>query len=704
MLNGDSMKNNESLIEVDKELRDITYALDQSAIVAITDRTGKITYVNNLFIEVSQYSEEELLGQDHRIINSGYHSSAFFKDMWATIGRGKLWRGQLCNRKKDGSFYWLDTKIVPFLNEKGIPYKYIAIRNEITEKKKMERAFVKNNAMYQVIAENSFDFISVIDSEGDFYYVSPSYEKILGYKLSDISSENIYSIIIEADKPNIKECVKRARSLGTPVISNEFRIQDTWGKIIYAEATINPVQDSGEYKGKIVLVIRDITTRKEADRRIQELAYNDQLTLLPNRVSFRRKLRYEVKQAVESGVMIGLAFLSIDRLRYVNDSFGHEMGDYFLSVIAKRLKVMLPEEDIVSRLGGDEFAFLIKDISDVDEAEQIIKEVRKYVVEPLDILGQMYTPSVSMGVAFSPLHSEVPAELTMQAEKALHNMKARGGGGYEMYIPGMAQKTLERILLENELRKSVQLGHFHLDYQPKIDMKSGDLIGVEALVRWNHPDLGRIPPDKFIPVAEETKIILPLGEWVLREACKQARKWQEKQYKPVRIAINMSAIQLEEPDIVETIKSILEELEVGPELIEIELTESVFANREGSRRKIEEIRKLGILVSIDDFGTGYSTFSYIKELPVDMLKIDMAFIKDIHTNEESRAIVQAIVSLADTVGLNVIAEGVECEEQIRILVECGCSQGQGYYFSKPTTPIECERFMRKIGETNNYSL
>lgn len=696
------MTNNEHLIEVDKELRDITDALDQSAIVAITDRTGKITYVNDLLVEVSQYSREELLGKDHRILNSGYHSRAFFKKMWATIGRGKLWHGELRNRKKDGSFYWLDTKIVPFLNEKGIPYKYIAIRNEITEKKKMERAFVKNNAMYQVIADNSLDFISVIDSEGDFHYVSPSYEKILGYKLSDISNENIYSIIIEADKQHIKESVNRVQTFGKPIISKEFRIQNSWGKVIYVEATINPVQDSGEYKGKIVLVIRDITTRKEADRKIQDLAYNDQLTLLPNRASFRRKLRYEIKQAVEAKAMIGLAFLSIDRLRYVNDSFGHEMGDYFLSVIAKRLKVMLPEKDVVSRLGGDEFAFLIKDISDEEEGKQFVEEIQKYLVEPLDILGQMYTPSVSVGIAFSPIHSKAPAELTMQAEKALRNMKARGGGGYEVYVPGMAQKTLERILLENELRKSVQLEHFHLDYQPKIDMVSGKLIGVEALVRWNHPDLGRIPPDKFIPVAEETKIILPLGEWILREACKQAKKWQEKKYHPFRVAVNMSVIQLEDSDIVKTIKGILQETGVGPEFIEIELTESVFANKEGLREKIEEIRELGILVSIDDFGTGYSTFSYIKELPVDTLKIDMAFIRDIHTNEESRAIVQAIVSLADTVGLNVIAEGIECKKQIQILVEYGCYQGQGYYFSKPTTPVACERFMQKTEETKYY--
>ncbi len=241
----------------------------------------------------------------------------------------------------------------------------------------------------------------------------------------------------------------------------------------------------------------------------------------------------------------------------------------------------------------------------------------------------------------------------------------------------------------------MQQGHFRLDYQPKINLATGELTGVEALVRWNHPDLGMIPPNTFIPLAEETKMILPLGEWILREACEQARKWQVSGYQPFRIAINLSAVQLEEPTILETIKGILKETGVATNFIEIELTESTFADREGMQETIRMIRELGITVSIDDFGTGYSTFSYIKELPADTLKIDMAFVRDLHQSEGSRAIVQAIVTLADTVGLNVIAEGIECDEQVEILKELGCQEGQGYFYGKPTTPQNCESFMKK---------
>jgi diguanylate cyclase (GGDEF)-like protein/PAS domain S-box-containing protein len=564
----DDLIRHDSSHSTEKMLNDLAYALDQSAIVAITDSMGKIVYVNEQFTRIAQYSAEELVGADHRIINSGFHPPNFFKDMWATMSQGHTWRGEIRNKAKDGSYYWVDTTIVPFLKDKGKPYQYISIRY-------------------------------------------------------------------------------------------------------------------------------DITSRKESERMIRDLAYNDQLTNLPNRTSFRKRLDKEMAEAKKQGANLAFVYLNIDRLRYVNDSLGHEAGDYILSVVAERLKSFLSEEHTIGRLSGDEFAFLLKNIRDAEHAEQLTQEVQQSLEAPIEVMGQEHVLSVSFGIALYPEHAKKPSELTMKAEKALSAAREHGGGGYEMYQHGTASKTLERILLENELRKSIQLGHFHLDYQPKVNLKSGELTGVEALVRWNHPDLGRIPPDKFIPVAEETKIILSLGEWVLREACNQAKRWQDSGYSPFRIAVNMSAVQLEEPTILTTIKAIFKEADITTDLIEIELTESAFADREDMQGKIREIRALGITVSIDDFGTGYSTFSYIKELPADTVKIDMSFVRDIHQNEDSRAIVKAIVTLADTVGLNVIAEGIEYEEQAVILRELGCREAQGYFYSKPTSPHACEKFMRK---------
>ncbi|WP_252504686.1 bifunctional diguanylate cyclase/phosphodiesterase [Sporosarcina sp. Marseille-Q4943] len=571
--------------DVEAMLADIAFALDQSVIIAMTDRTGTITYVNELFTKISKYEAEELIGANHSIINSGYHPKEFFKNMWTTIGRGKVWHGEIRNRAKDGSFYWVDTKIVPFLNEKGIPNRYISIRYDITKRKLMEEKIRKDAEIYRKIVEEN-----------------------------------------------------------------------------------------------------------------RHLAYNDQLTSLLNRNAFAKKLRAAITEQQNTGSRLGLVYLNIDRLRNVNDSFGQETGDYVLSIVAKRLKKVLRAEDIIGRISGDEFSFTLTEAANEEEAEQLMEEIKASLESPISIDGELCTISTSSGIALFPKHAKTASELIMKAEKALHYVKERGGGNYKVYEPGTATQTLERILLENELRKSVQMGHFTLEYQPKMNLSRRNLSGIEALVRWIHPDLGRIPPDKFIPLAEETKIILPLGEWVLREACKQAVKWKRQGYTPFRMAVNMSTVQLEDPDIVETIKRILFEEEAEPELIEIELTESSFADRAEMRDTIQRIRELGMHVSIDDFGTGYSTFSYIKELPADTVKIDMSFVKDIDVNENSRAIVKAIVTLADTAGLNVIAEGIETEEQANILHRLGCREGQGYFFSKPLSPIDCEFMFSKSVE------
>lgn len=694
------LNGNMTIEEINARLQkiiDIEYALDKSSIIAITDRQGKITYVNDLFCEMAQYSREELIGQNHRIINSGYHSKEFFKQMWRTIGNGHIWKGEIKNKKKDGSFYWVHATIVPFLNEKGIPYQYISIRTDITKEKELEEVVARSNEKYRLIAEHSVNLISLIDQNGMFQYISPSFNTVLQYELCYVENSNIFNLIHPSDEILLKKNIDKLLSKQLENVEIEIRIRNSLGQYIYVEADLSRVHNSTYSKEPLILVaMKDITSEKEIEKQILHLSYHDPLTGFPNRLSFMRELRKEIIKSNR----IAILFLDLDNFKSVNDQLGHDLGDIFIKEAAKNIKSSIRPSDMAARMGGDEFIIMLRNAQDEKVVQTVVSRILKKFNKPIIVENKEFVVTCSIGVAIYPQHGSTPEELIKNADNALTHVKKGNKNDFLIFNKDIESQSLERRILESAMRNALENEQFFIQYQPKINMITNKLVGMEALVRWEHQDLGVIPPGKFISIAEEIGLIIPLGEWVLKRTCQQVVKWHKKYNTSIVVSVNVSVRQLEDPHFIDKLKKILKETKIKPQLLEIEVTESILADVQNAVEVLNKIRALGVKVSVDDFGTGYSSLSYIKHLPIDIIKIDASFVRDIHMNEESRAIVKAVLNIANSVGLNVIAEGVELKEQIEILCADGCQFAQGYYFSKPLNQNDFEQYLLQFIENN----
>lgn len=675
------------------ELADVKYALDQSTILAITDHKGIILRANEQFCRISKYERSELIGNDHRILNSGFHPKGFFKDMWSCIRSGQVWRGEIRNRAKDGSYYWVDTTIVPFKDQAGEIYQYLSIRSDITARKQMEDELKRSEEKYRIIAENTSDIISIINLDGEFLYLSPSHKRVWEHTVPDEEIHNLFEWIVEDDRDIFAYAIQHAFSTRKEYMV-ECRINTQRNDVIWTESKINPIMDEEGNVTKLLLVTRDVTDRKQSEETIHHLAYHDALTDLPNRRMYVQQLSKEMMQAKRFQSNLAVLFLDLDRFKDVNDSFGHDVGDMLLIEASKRLQACLKPGDVVARLGGDEFTIMQNQLQDRNEATALAEQIMNQLQRPFELDGHVFNVSCSIGIALYPQDGDNPEDLLKRADTALYTVKSRGKNGYDFFDPTMEAKSLERILMENEMRKAIEQEQFQIYYQPKIDIATSAMTGMEALVRWVHPELGIIPPNRFIPIAEETGMILALGEWILKQACKQNKIWHDQGY-TLKVSVNLSARQIYQKDLVEMIKDILRETNLSPDWLELEITESIFVKMEEATAVLQQIRDIGIQISIDDFGTGYSSFSYIKSLPVDTIKIDASFIRDIHHNQESQAIVKAIVTIAQSLNMNVIAEGIELDDQVAALKENGCDHGQGYLFSKPLPTDDFDQFLRQ---------
>jgi diguanylate cyclase (GGDEF)-like protein len=444
-----------------------------------------------------------------------------------------------------------------------------------------------------------------------------------------------------------------------------------------------------------VLVLDDITERKQAEERIRYMALFDTLTDLPNRVLFRDRLKQAMAQAQRSGLMVSVLFLDLDRFKAINDTLGHVVGDQLLQIVAQRLRHCVRASDTVARLGGDEFTVILVGLVREQDAAHVAQKILVALAEPVYLDGRELYTTTSIGITFFPSDALDVDSLIKYADVAMYRAKSQGRNSYAFYTADMHVRALEWLTLERDLRLSIDRENFFLHYQPQINLLNRRMVGVEVLVRWQHPDMGVLGPNRFIPIAEETGLIVPLGRWILRTACLQNRAWQQAGLPPVRIAVNLSARQFAHPDLVSEIRTILQETGLDPQYLDLELTEStIMHDTETMIAHIHSLKALGVRFSIDDFGTGYSSLSYLKRLPIDTLKIDRSFVHDIPSDHDGAAIATTIIAMTQSLQLRVIAEGVENEHQATFLQQQGCNEIQGYLYSQPVSAEEITRMLQ----------
>lgn len=544
------------------------------------------------------------------------------------------------------------------------------------------RPIEDTDARFKALVQNSADIITIHNPDGITVFESPAASRVLGYGAGRLIGRNPFESIHPRDVGRVREVfeqVVRGETQPSPV---EFRFRRADGSWIHLEAVGTNLLHYPGIEG-VVLTSRDITQRKLAEERIQYLAQHDTLTDLPNRALMRDRLNISLAQAQRWDQVVAVLLIDLDRFKVLNDTFGPAVGDEILREMAQRLRQCTREGDTVARLGGDEFMVLLPNLASPQGAATVAQKVLQSVAQPLHILGQEIVMSASIGLSLFPNDAKDPDDLIRNADTAMYSAKRMGRSNYQFYTDDLNLQMRERLIIEHGLRLAEQRNELQLLYQPKISLGQGSIMGFEALVRWHHPTLGLIPPARFIPIAEETGLIVQIGEWVLRTACEQVRAWRDEGLH-LRVSVNLSARQFRQENLAQTIYRILSETKVPPRYLELEITESdVMENAESAIATLDELKSKGVDISIDDFGTGYSSLSYLKRFPLDVLKIDRSFVRDVPTNGDDAAIVVAIIALARSMDIRVVAEGVETQSQAEFLNRSGCDFAQGYYFSPP---------------------
>ena len=585
-----------------------------------------------------------------------------------------------------------------FTNQEGEPAGTISLLTDISEYRKVERALEASEARFRAITESAMDIVTIVDDKGIIQYQSPSVKHLLGFEPDQMIGVNQFEVVHRDDVSLLKEAFESLilRGPGTQTENPiEFRVRHKDGTWRTLESMGKNSLDHPHIRG-VIINTRDISERRAIQQRVQHLAYHDSLTDLPNRALLQDRVLQAISRVERSGKDLAVMFIDIDNFKNINDSLGHDVGDELLREVAKRLTISVRQHDTIARHGGDEFIVLLEELDGQRGAARVAQKILDALRAVFVVGGTAQHISGSIGIALFPEDGRDPQALMKNADTAMFHGKSLGKNTYQFFTPQMNTAAKKRAALESGLRVAVKQNELSLHYQPQVNLNSGKIVGIEALVRWNSTENGLMMPSEFIPLAEETGLISEIGEWVLREGCRQARQWQDMGVFPPRMAINLSARQLGGKGFVDLVAKILAETGLDAKYLELEITESqVMRQAESSILLLNEFANMGIHLAVDDFGTGYSSLSYLKRLPIRKLKIDQSFVRDITVDSNDTAIVAAIINMAKSMNLQVIAEGIETAAQLNVLRAEGCSMGQGYYFCVPLSADALLPFLRQ---------
>ena len=571
---------------------------------------------------------------------------------------------------------------------------YVALRLVVAARD--EKALRETNRFAHEIIDNAGEGIVVLDGELRYVLWNRFMEEMTGLEAKEVIGKSAMDLFPHVREQNVDELLRRALAGETMASPDVHYAVPQTGREGWTSAVYRPHFDAdGKVVGLIGLV-RDITERKTAEQQIEYQAYHDALTGLANRRLFQEHLSLALALAQRRHALVAVLFLDLDHFKVINDSLGHSIGDALLRQVSNRLRGCVREGDTVARVGGDEFTIVLQEIARPDDAATVAKKVLRSIAEPIEVNGHKLYVTTSIGVTVYPQDGEDAETLLKTADAAMYRAKGEGRNTYQMATPDLSRTTQERMALESGLHQAMETGEFVVYYQPQIDLETMQLVGMEALLRWNHPERGLITPVDFIGLAEERGMILVIGDWVLREACREAKRFHDRGLKHLRVSVNISARQFRDEALLWTVESALSEAGLDPRALELEITESVaMEDVQLTMVTLSELRKSGVSIAIDDFGTGHSSLSYLKRFPIDALKIDKSFVADLPDGFEDSAIVASVIQLANGLGIRVVAEGVETAEQIEFLREHACREVQGYYFSYAVPPAEIAKLLEK---------